>query len=253
MILKLIPTGLLMISVLAAAKVPDPSVGLHADKSWRTYQSAQILFEPSMNFPYQHCFERASKMHDVPLTLLLAMARGESNFDPAAVSSADAVGLMQIQWPGTAKHLGIHERAKLFDPCTNVEAGTRYFRELMDRFNQDIHVSLAAYNYGPTAIAKRVNNIPEGARWYSGYIHRHLNYVMGDRVIEGMKNYIDEQHMPLFKFRSPRRASAFVASVERIYPGVRVDWFDKGLGYYQVVVLYASDKELQNSRQVLGM
>ena len=61
---------------------------------------------------------------------------------------------MQIKWPETAAHLGVRTRAALFDPCTNVDAGGRYLRELTDRYNGDMQTALAAYRIGPTALAR---------------------------------------------------------------------------------------------------
>ena len=87
---------------------------------------------------------------------------------------------MQILWPDTARHLGIYRLSQLYDPCTNIDAGARYLKELLGNYDDNLHLALAAYNYGPSRIAKDGFNIPSGAEWYSGYIYRHLNYVLGD-------------------------------------------------------------------------
>ncbi len=116
-------------------------------------------------YPYQSCFEIASRMHDVPLDVLLAVAAAESAWDPDARSHANAHGIMQIQWPGTARHLGVTRVSELYNPCLNIELGARYLRELLDRNDGDLERALAAYNYGPTRI-DGMDELPAGARGY---------------------------------------------------------------------------------------
>ena len=122
--------------------------------------------------PYQSCFHTASILHQVPMDLLLAVARTESNMDPMAVSHANAHGLMQIQWPGTAKHLGARRLSELYNPCLNISLGAQYLAELFMLFNGDETKVLAAYNYGPTRI-KAATNIPPGAMTYVKRVNKH--------------------------------------------------------------------------------
>jgi soluble lytic murein transglycosylase-like protein len=87
--------------------------------------------------------------HDTGLSLglLVAVARQESRFDPAARSGAGARGLLQLM-PGTARELRLDPNV----PETNVLAGARYLRRMLDRFHGDIGLALAGYNAGPTAV-----------------------------------------------------------------------------------------------------
>ena len=149
---------------------------------WKHYLETDAGKIPTTQFPYEGCFKSAAQKHDLPLSLLLAVARGESNFNPNAKSDRNCHGLMQIQWPVTAKYLGIYRLSALYDPCTNINAGARYLKELLDRYDNNLHLALAAYNYGPNRIDKSPvsSQIPAGAKWYSGYIFRHLVYVLGD-------------------------------------------------------------------------
>ncbi len=133
---------------------------------------------PALDFPYAHCFKRAATAHGLPETLLVAVARGESDFKPRARSKANAYGLMQILWPDTAKHLGLEQLSEVLDPCTNVDAGARYLKELQQRYDGDLNRTLAAYNYGPGRIPVTGGRLPDGAIWYSAYIMRHLDYVL---------------------------------------------------------------------------
>ncbi len=123
-------------------------------------------------YPYQSCFEIASRMHDVPVDLLLAVAATESAWDPDARSHANAHGIMQIQWPGTARHLGVKRVAELYNPCLNIELGTRYLRELLDASGGDVERALAAYNYGPGRISRSAE-LPAGAIAYAGRVAEH--------------------------------------------------------------------------------
>lgn len=128
----------------------------------------------AVSYPYQSCFEIASRMHDVPLDVLLAVAATESAWNPDARSHADAHGIMQIQWPGTARHLGVTRVSELYNPCLNIELGARYLRELLDRNDDDLSRALASYNYGPTRIEAEPT-LPAGAV-------RYVDLVLGEQA-----------------------------------------------------------------------
>jgi len=82
--------------------------------------------------------------------LVRSVVRVESNFDPRAVSPKGAAGLMQLM-PKTAAELGVDD---VFDPGENVEAGTQYLKQMMDRYGNNLELALAAYNAGPAAVDK---------------------------------------------------------------------------------------------------
>lgn len=134
--------------------------------------SATAHATPAKAWPWQSCFEVASQLHEVPLEVLLAVAATESNWNPDAVSQANAHGLMQIQWPGTARHLGVTRLSELYNPCLNIELGARYLRELLDRNDGDLTRALASYNYGPTRI-DRAPELPGGAQRYVATVDAH--------------------------------------------------------------------------------
>jgi soluble lytic murein transglycosylase-like protein len=104
---------------------------------------------------YRRAFERASDDTGLPLAMLLAVAQVESRFEPTAVSEAGAKGLLQVM-PTTARALELSADR----PESNVLAGARYLRGLLDRF-RSTDLALAAYNAGPTAVA-RVGGAPTG-------------------------------------------------------------------------------------------
>ena len=111
-------------------------------------------------------------MHNVPVDLLLAVAATESGWNPDARSHANAHGIMQIQWPGTARHLGVKRVAELYNPCLNIELGSRYLRELLDANGGNVELALASYNYGPGRIS-RSDKLPDGARKYAATVAGH--------------------------------------------------------------------------------
>jgi hypothetical protein len=235
----------------------DPSIDAGAlEARWQTFAKTAEQTRPAMQFPFDHCFSRAAAAHDLPETLLLAVARGESDFKPRARSHANAYGLMQILWPGTAKHLGLNRLSELLEPCTNVEAGARYLRELLDQYRGNLHRALAAYNYGPSRIPVSGGKLPDGAVWYSSYILRHLDYVLtGGRKqprAAKLRPYADQGRLFVIRFARPYRAAAFVDSLQPGFGDIRLDWFrrpDKG---FDVVMLYADETELARGEQLLA-
>jgi len=244
-----LPGGVLTMAAASTGAIADP------DSAWKNYLRNDAALEPGYRFPHASCFRAAASAHDLPETLLLAVARGESDFDTTARSRANAHGVMQIQWPATARHLGIFRLTELYDPCTNIDAGARYLQEMLQRFDGNLHLALAAYNYGPERISADPGDIPSGANWYSAYIFRHLNYVLGDRSQDTRAAehlYSELGRSTLISFGEPYRAAAFVESLEAHASTLQLDWFRRGVGRFTVELTYRDREHFASSARLLA-
>jgi soluble lytic murein transglycosylase-like protein len=115
--------------------------------------------QPAVKPPYRELVEAAAARYKVDADLITSVIAAESNFDPKAVSPKNARGLMQLL-PETAATLGVLD---IYDPQENIDAGTHYLGDLLQKYNGDLVLALAAYNAGPDKVQKygRVPPIPE--------------------------------------------------------------------------------------------
>ena len=139
---------------------------------YRIYvRSRQPRLRPSTGSrQYDRIIQDASQRYGVDFSLLKAIIRAESSFNPAAVSRKGARGLMQIM-PENFNALEIRDP---FDPRQNIMGGARYFRTLLDRYQGKVALTLAAYNAGPTAV-DRYQRIPPYVETQD-YVEKVLRY-----------------------------------------------------------------------------
>jgi hypothetical protein len=134
--------------------------GLKNTHPERPDSSASISPENQTGLKESEIIERsilqAARRYNLPPGLIKGVIRAESNFQVGAVSHAGAQGLMQLM-PATAKELGVENP---FDIDQNIDGGARYLRQMLDSFDGDVKVALAAYNAGPGAVEKYGGQIP---------------------------------------------------------------------------------------------
>ena len=187
-------------SVLAGASKLTKVQAAHLASRWGWYAETISMLAQADDWddvvlryprPYPAAIAAASKLTQVPPDWILAVMRQESLFRKDAVSHADARGLMQMQ-PATALavakrwHFPAPTRESLFDPATAVPLGAAYVRELLDRYGNQLDLSLAAYNAGPVSVARWlppqpvdpdvwIENIPYAeTRGYVQHIFEHI-------------------------------------------------------------------------------
>lgn len=139
--------------------------------------------EPQQTLPFYDHILQASQTYDVDAALIRAIIMVESSNNPRAVSHRGAQGLMQLM-PTTAKWLGVEDS---FDPALNIDGGVRYFKRLLNRFNGDVQLALAAYNAGSRYVHKYGGVPPfKATRAYIKKVlkyHRHFRSAMAGDVI----------------------------------------------------------------------
>jgi soluble lytic murein transglycosylase-like protein len=116
--------------------------------------------------PFRDLIEGAAARYGVDADLIASVIAAESNFDPKSISRRNARGLMQLL-PQTATRLGVQN---IFDPRENIDAGTRYLRDLLALYKNDLALTLAAYNAGPQRV-HQYGRVPPFAETQS-YVRR---------------------------------------------------------------------------------
>lgn len=155
---------------------------------------------------YDDLIERHAQAYGVSADLVRAVIQVESAYNPRARSPKGAMGLMQLM-PGTAAELGVRNA---YNPDENIRGGVAYLRSLLDRYDGDETLALAAYNAGPTAVERHGNAVPPYKETRQ-YVTRIQNRLSGPapppsgRVFYKTIEIIDGQ--PVTKYSNTRPAS----------------------------------------------
>jgi len=139
-------------------------------------KKSSIIFGSSVNdHQYDHIIRMLCREHQMDFSLVKAVIKAESAFNPRAVSRKGAQGLMQLM-PGTARDLCVDDP---FDPYDNLQGGVRYLRQMLDIFNGNVTLAVAAYNAGPGAVqnSNTVPPYPETRMYVRRVLQYHREYL----------------------------------------------------------------------------
>ena len=139
--------------------------------------------DTNLSSPYDAYFQEAARTYNVPVALLLAICKTESDFSPNVVSGAGAVGLMQLM-PETAASLGV---SNPYDPYQNIMGGAKFISQLVEQFkgySNGLELAIAGYNAGPYAVIKYGYQVPPYSETQA-YVKKVLGYMqIQDSTVE---------------------------------------------------------------------
>lgn len=133
-----------------------PADGFAASQAYGFGDAPNSKFAGDQRRTIEDAIDLAAQRHNMPRDLISGVIRAESNFNPDAVSTAGARGLMQLM-PETARELGVENS---FDIRENIDAGTRYLKKMLQLFGDNLEKALSAYNAGPGAVRRFNGRVP---------------------------------------------------------------------------------------------
>ena len=163
-------------AVTGGAVAPDPAFASALQQATAPAATPPATGAGGESTPFDAMIAQSAQANGVDPSLLKALIRQESNFDPNARSGAGASGLTQLM-PATAAGLGVSDTT---DPAQAIEGGAKYLRQQLDRFGGDESKALAAYNAGPGAV-QRFGGVPPYAET-QGYVQKVLGYAQQYRA-----------------------------------------------------------------------
>jgi soluble lytic murein transglycosylase-like protein len=147
------------------------------DQRYRMFLKEKRSFSLGDPDKYEPLINEVCEKYHMDSAIIKAIIKAESNFDPYATSWKGAQGLMQLM-PETAYELNVND---VYHPRDNLEGGVKYMKYLLERFNNDLSLALAAYNAGENAVLKYNWSIPPYAETRQ-YVNRVLRYLKSYRL-----------------------------------------------------------------------
>jgi len=172
-----VPAGAQSLSPQFSYTRSETGVVTISDDGRRRDAVAPAVYPASKPSSFDDLIDTHARAHGLNPVLVRAVIEAESAFDPQAVSRVGAMGLMQLM-PGTARELGVSDP---FDPDDNIRGGTKYLRTLLDRFDGNVRLALAAYNAGPSAV-ERYDDVPP-YRETRSYVEKIANRIKDVKAI----------------------------------------------------------------------
>ncbi|SLK39709.1 Soluble lytic murein transglycosylase precursor [Mycobacteroides abscessus subsp. abscessus] len=134
-------------NTLGASSLP---LGLSNNVSLMPMSLTKLSSSSTTSTDFDEMIQAAAEKYNLPEKLISSIIKVESNFNPNATSYAGASGLMQLM-PSTAKSLGVQN---VFNPLDNIMGGSKYLKQMLEKYNGNVELALAAYNAGPGNVDK---------------------------------------------------------------------------------------------------
>lgn len=189
----------------------------------------------------EEIFDEASKTYNVPKNLIKAIAKAESDFNPNATSGAGAQGIMQLM-PATARELGVTDA---YDPYQNIMGGTKYISQMLEKYDGNVTLALAAYNAGSGNVAKYGGVPPfEETQNYVAKITRFMNEGI---EVPNASYAVNSQNAG--NAASGNVAAASVEEAEESYYQDILDQLFSYEDYLRFIELYTKVQEAQQEKE----
>jgi soluble lytic murein transglycosylase-like protein len=191
------------------------------------------------NTKYARIIYREAKKNRVSPTLIRAVIKVESDFNPNCKSSAGAMGLMQLM-PSTAREVGVE---KPYDPAENIAGGVKYLRKMIEMFEGDINLALAAYNAGPGRViraGRKIPNIKETIN-YVKKVNYYFSKFSKTSPTAGRAGKYKQQAIRYYRLGKTKKAISYFWMAAKKAPSDATNYYNLGFiysreGYYKKAI-----------------